>query len=128
MEKRKAGAEFYVERGNSRANEIIVGGLGKFGLSDEYEQKDYGGEKILVWKVSLGFIKELYKDKAQWPKLEFRLGTFPAGLQKESCGDEKDRERREECQKRWLSSEMMKKRSAAMENTSRSKVLWTMKY
>jgi hypothetical protein len=69
MEKRKAGAEFYVERGNSRANEIIVGGLGKFGLSDEY----YGGEKILVWKVSLGFIKELYKDKAQWPKLEFRI-------------------------------------------------------
>jgi len=75
MGKQKSKGEFFVEPRlrDSDTNEIIVDGLNQSpGLSEEYEQKEYKGKHILVYKVNYDFITGLYRNKAKW-NLKFRI-------------------------------------------------------
>jgi len=74
MGKQKSKGEFFVELRGADTIENITNELRLYpGLSEDKEQKEYKGEKIIVYKVNHDFIEDLYRDKVQWTWLKFEI-------------------------------------------------------
>lgn len=76
MEKKEDSFKLYIglanDAGDPNTNEIIYRALQSADISTEFENKEYEGKKIRVWKVSSDFIKMMYQSQSNF-KLFFNV-------------------------------------------------------